>query len=157
MSANVRQTYNDRQAICSFDAVLPDAGRVHIVYMKRRTDPRFKKRQLLPTFIKQWREHRGLTQVQLAERVADYLRERGLANGYTYATLGRLENGEIAYTQPVLEALAFALSTDRASLLMRDPSDSEALWSIWDHAKTGDKAKIVEIAKTITGRTGTDN
>lgn len=134
---------------------MPDL--VHTVYMRRKISARFKRRQILPTFIKQWREHRGLTQVQLAERVAEYLRERDLAKSYTYATLGRLENGEIAYTQPVLEALAFALNTDAASLLMRNPADSEALWSIWDQAKTGDRAKIVEIAKTITGRTGTDN
>lgn len=38
---------------------------------------------------------------------------------------------------------------------MRNPLEPEAIWSIWDVAKTGDRQKIVEIAKTIVGKTGT--
>lgn len=103
------------------------------------------KRQFRRTFIKQWREHRGLTQEQLAERLE-----------MTGSFLSMLERGQRGYTQETLEAVAYALQTDTASLLMRDPDDESAVWSIWDQASKGDRKKIYEIAKTITGKTGTE-
>ena len=60
------------------------------------------------------------------------------------------------YRGLTLERLADALQTDVASLLMRDPTDSEALWSIWDHAKPGERKMIIDIAKTVT-KTGTND
>jgi hypothetical protein len=66
-----------------------------------------------------------------------------------------LERGLRGYTQDMLEALAEALTTDPASLLMRDPSDPEAIWSIWDQAKPGERRRIVEVAKALI-RTGTE-
>ncbi len=102
-----------------------------------------KKRQFRRTFIRQWREHRGLTLEQLAERVE-----------MTPSYLSMFERGQRGYTQNTLEALAEALQTDAASLLMRDPTDEEAVWSIWDAAKPGERRMIVDIAKTIT-KTGT--
>lgn len=104
------------------------------------------KRQFRRTFIRQWREHRGLTLEQLADRV-----------DMTPSHLSMLERGGRGYTQNTLEALAEALQTDAASLLMRDPTKDTAIWSVWEHARPGDRQKIVEIAKTITGRTGTDD
>lgn len=95
------------------------------------------------TFIRQWREHRGLTLERLAERT-----------GMTAGNLSQLERGNQGYTQNALEALAEALQTDTASLLMRNPDDSEALWSIWDQAKEGERKMIIDIAKTVT-KTGT--
>jgi hypothetical protein len=41
-----------------------------------------------------------------------------------------------------------------ASLLMRNPEDPEAIWSIWEQAKPGERKLIVDIAKTVT-KTGT--
>jgi transcriptional regulator with XRE-family HTH domain len=68
----------------------------------------------------------------------------------TASHLSMLERGERGYTQETLEALAHALQTDPASLLMRDPSDPDGMWSIWDQAKPGERQMIVDIAKTIT-------
>lgn len=102
-----------------------------------------KKRQFRRTFIRQWREHRGLTLEQLADRVE-----------MTPSYLSMFERGQRGYTQNTLEALAVALQTDTASLLMRDPTDEEAVWSIWDAAKPSERKMIVDIAKTIT-KTGT--
>ena len=48
----------------------------------------------------------------------------------------------------------YALQTDPASLLMRDPQDPEAIWSIWDNAKQGEKKKILDMARSIV-KTGT--
>lgn len=100
--------------------------------------PRFRR-----TYIAQWRDHRNLTQEQLAERLE-----------MTQSHLSMLENGKRGYTQETLEAVAHALQTDVASLLMRDPTDPEAIWSIWDNAKPGERRMIVDIAKTVT-KTGT--
>src|SRR5215470_14713063 len=95
--------------------------------------PRFR-----PTFIREWRKHRGLTLEQMADRL-----------DMTSSHLSMLERGQRGYTQETLEAVAEALQTDVASLLMRDPDDPEAIWSIWDHAKPAQRKQIVEIAKTL--------
>lgn len=103
-----------------------------------------KTRQRRVTYIRQWREYRDLTQDQLGERLDT-----------SGSMISRIENGDTPYTQDTLEAIAEALQTDAASLLMRDPTDETAIWSIWDTASKGDQRKIVDIAKTIVGKTGT--
>lgn len=95
------------------------------------------------TYIAQWREFRGLTQDQLADRL-------DMKQGH----ISMLENGKRGYTQDTLEAIAHALQTDVASLLMRDPTSDEAIWSIWEQAKQGEREMIVDIAKRITRKTG---
>jgi transcriptional regulator with XRE-family HTH domain len=95
------------------------------------------------TFFRQWREHRGLTQEQLADRLET-----------SVASISRLESGTQPYTQDVLEALADALRTDPASLLMRNPADPEAIWSLWEQAKQGERALIEELARSVV-KTGT--
>ncbi len=72
----------------------------------------------------------------------------------TASHLSMLERGQRGYTQETLEAIAEALSTDVASLLMRDPTNEEAMWSIWDQAKPGQRRVIEDLAKTII-KTGT--
>lgn len=102
-----------------------------------------KKRARRRTFFKEWRQHRGLSQEQLADRL-----------GTSVASISRIEGGTQPYTQDVLEALAEALQTDPASLLMRNPMDAEAIWSLWDKAKPGERRMIEDIARTVT-KTGT--
>jgi hypothetical protein len=51
--------------------------------------------------------------------------------------------------------LAEAYRATPGQLLTVDP-DSSDIWSIWEHAKSGDRQKIVDIAKTIVGKTGTN-
>src|SRR6185312_7267880 len=128
---------------CTRGDMYRDLTSVHHVYMakkQKRVTPRFKAARKYPFLA--WRKYRGLTQEAAAERIGEWLRDRGIAKGYTHATLGRLENGLIGYTEPILEAMAFVYQTDPGSLLMRDPTDSEAIWSVWDIAKTGDRQKI---------------
>lgn len=95
------------------------------------------------TYIKQWRISRGLNQERLADRI-----------GMTQSQVSMLENGERGYTQETLEAVAEALQTDPASLLMRNPTDPEGMWSIWDQAKEGQKRVIRNLAETVV-KTGT--
>jgi transcriptional regulator with XRE-family HTH domain len=127
---------------------------VHPVYMSRKATTqvttRFKgKPPHRPTFIRQWRVAKSMTLAALAERVGEKI------GGMTHASLSRIERGLQPYSQPVLEAIADELTAgDVASLLMRDPSDPNAIWSIWDQAKPGERRMIVDIAKTIV-KTGT--
>jgi len=72
----------------------------------------------------------------------------------TQSHLSMLENRKRGYTQETLEKIAEALQTDAASLLMRNPLDDEAIWSIWEQAKPGERQMIVNIAKTVL-KTGT--
>lgn len=95
-------------------------------------------------FLRQWRKHRGYTQERLAEMV-------GLSKPY----ISQLETGQRQYTQELLEALSEALSCDPRDLLIRDPSEPEGLWSIYDTLDAVQRRQVVEIAKTIK-RTGTD-
>lgn len=86
------------------------------VVSRLKPDPPYGK-----TFIRQWRKHRGLTQEQLAERVE-----------VSHASIGRIERGLQPYGQPLLEAIAFALRCETADLLVRDPLNPDAAWSIWE-------------------------
>ena len=108
------------------------------MYMSKKVQPRFRKPQYRKTFVREWREYRDLTLEKLADRV-----------GTTHTSLSRIERGLQPYSQALLERVAEALQTDVASLLMRNPSESESLWSIWDRAKPGERRQIEEIAKTL--------
>jgi transcriptional regulator with XRE-family HTH domain len=98
-----------------------------------------------PTFIRQWRQHRGMSLDVLAARVP---MDKG--------NLSKVERGILPYNQEMLERLADALMTDPASLLMRDPSAPEAIWSLWERARPGVRRQIESVAETLI-RTGTDN
>lgn len=101
--------------------------------------PRFRQ-----TFIRQWRNHRGLSLEELASRVP---MDKG--------NLSKVERALLPYNQEMLERIADALMTDPASLLMRDPTQPEAIWSLWDRAKPGVRRQIESVAETLI-RTGTE-
>ncbi len=89
-------------------------------------------------FIREWRNHRGLTLVQLSERI-------GIDKSY----LSKIENGKKRYDQPFLEAAAEVLRCEPADLIMRDPSASESIWSIWEQLQPVQRDQLVEIAHTL--------
>lgn len=115
------------------------------------------------TFIKPWREFREMSQQELADKVGEYLAERGIREkGYTHASIGRLENGIMPYRQPVMEAIADALEVTVETLITRPPPKEpgkpapyEELMGAWGKADPDEQRKIAEIAMTITGKTGT--
>jgi transcriptional regulator with XRE-family HTH domain len=89
--------------------------------------------------IRAWRKHRNnMTLEALASRT-----------GFSHATLGRIERGVQPYNQRVLEALVDALQADVPSLLYRDPTDPDGIWSLWDRAKPAERARLVRVAKAI--------
>ena len=97
-----------------------------------------------PHSIKEWRKHRGLTQEQLAERI-------GIARSY----LTKIERGTRRYDQPFLEAAADALRCEPGDIIMRDPSDADGIWSVWDTLNPLQRQQAVAVIRAIRG-TGTN-
>ncbi len=89
-------------------------------------------------YIRSWRHHRGLTLEDVAARI-----------DMTPGHLSMLERGQRSYVQETLEAIASALRTDAASLLMGDPGDPNAIWAIWDKAKVGQRKLITDKARKL--------
>jgi transcriptional regulator with XRE-family HTH domain len=94
-----------------------------------------------PHFLRQWREFREYT-----------LEQAGEAVGISHAQLGRIERRLQPYNQGLLEALADLYRTDPASLLMRDPSNPETIWSLWDQANEGQRQEIERYAEFLIRR-----
>lgn len=84
-----------------------------------------------------------MTLVQVAEQV-----------NLTHGQLSKIERGKEPYNQKLLEALAVIYECEVADLLLRDPGQSENIWSIWDRARPEQRHQIEEVAATIL-RTGT--
>jgi hypothetical protein len=59
------------------------------------------------------------------------------------------ERAGITYTQDGLEALAKALQCDPGQLLMVDPTNDDAIWSMWDRAKPAQRKMIVKVVAAI--------
>lgn len=104
-----------------------------------------KNRARLKTYIKEWREFRNLSQDALGERLET-----------SGSMISRIENGETPYTQDTLEALADALQTEPASLLMRNPKDPDAIWELMEQGKTAQRQKLSEYADYLK-KTGTSD
>lgn len=92
------------------------------------------------TFIREWRNHRGLTLERLAERLG----------GFTAGSLSRIERGLQPYNQGLLEALGVALNCEPADLLAKNPASSDyELWTVisaLDEPKRRQALKIIRAA-----------
>jgi transcriptional regulator with XRE-family HTH domain len=78
--------------------------------MPRKTIGKIDQRPRRPTFLREWREYRNLTQDQAAEKI-----------GIDRSTLSKIERGGVTYNQPFLEAAADAYSCTPADLISRKP------------------------------------
>lgn len=98
-------------------------------------------------FLREWRKYRGLTQERLAERI-----------DATPSTISQLENGQISYTQPTLEALAVALNCSPGDILSRDPALDDAIYdlrALLQAASNADQKKALRVLREMLG-TGTE-
>ena len=106
-------------------------------------------------YLREWRKASGLTLEQAADRIERAAEVRTEVAptvrpiGMTHATLSRIERGKLPYNQVLLELLAQVYRTDRASLIVRDPSDPDGLWSIWEQLKPLERAQAVEVMKAL--------
>jgi DNA-binding XRE family transcriptional regulator len=99
-----------------------------------------------PLHLRGWRKFRELSQAELGERI-----------GVSDATISRIEKGEQNWDQEFLKAAAEVLRCDPVDLLMRDPSQPGAVWSIWAHAKPADRVRIDNVVVALVGgSTGTE-
>jgi transcriptional regulator with XRE-family HTH domain len=103
-----------------------------------------KKRSKQRHFIKEWRVFRNLSQEALASRM-------GVARSY----ISHIENGNRRYDQVFLEAAAEALGCEPADLIMRDPSQADSIWSIWDQIPATQREQAVKVLEAFK-KTGTD-
>lgn len=77
----------------------------------------------VPTFVREWRKFRGLSQETLAERAE-----------LSTPSISQLENGNQGFTDKSLAALAAALDCTPAALLSYDPRRSDSLWPLFEAA-----------------------
>jgi transcriptional regulator with XRE-family HTH domain len=115
-------------------------------------------------FLRAWREYRSLTLEQVAERVELLGAERPIRDpgGLTYpkhithASLSRIERGIQPYNQALLELLAEIYMTEPASLIIRNPTDPEGIWSLWEQLKPGQREAALAMLQGLVQRTGTN-
>jgi transcriptional regulator with XRE-family HTH domain len=133
MPRNVYHTHNAVNSFCASAAIcriLPSAHNLHVKHKAPRRR----------TFLREWRAHRGKTLVQVAEEI-----------GMTHGQLSRIERGDQPYNQFLLETLAEIYACEPVDLMIRNPLDSAAIWSIWDQAQAGERQQIVKLAETVIG------
>lgn len=82
-----------------------------------------------PTFIREWRQFRDMTQQELADAI-DSSKSR----------ISELENGRRRYNQDLLEQIAGALDCTPADLLSRNPSvEPEPIVRLWSRIDQRDR------------------
>lgn len=86
-----------------------------------------------------------MTQEELAERV-----------GMSVGNISKLEQSKQGFSDMGLQAIAAVLDCSPGQLLMVNPLRDGAMWSLWEAASQGDRLKIIDMSKIITGKTGTD-
>ena len=97
------------------------------------------------TFLREWRRQKpGRTLDQVAEHI-----------GISQPQLGRIERGEQAYNQTILETLAELYGCAVPDLLMRNPTEPTNIWSLWDRAKPGERRVIQATVEAIL-KSGTE-
>ena len=109
-----------------------------------RVTPR--KAPLRRTFLRQWREYRNLSQDAAADRI-----------GVSRTLLSLVENGKAPYNQSFLEAAAMAYMCEPQDLLVRNPKDKSAIWSLIDAVRTAPEStqkQIQAVVETLI-KTGT--
>lgn len=78
----------------------------------------------IPTYVRQWRKYRKLSQAKLAELA-----------GLSTPTISQLEAGKQGFTHESLAAIAKALGCSPAELLVRDPRRDDSFWPLFEAAE----------------------
>ena len=92
-----------------------------------------------PNHLKAWRDHRGLSQSDLADEAET-----------TQGMIAHLESGRSAMSAKWLRRLAPALKTTPGHLLEHDPHDlPTSIVEIWLDATPEQRAQLVDMAKVI--------
>jgi transcriptional regulator with XRE-family HTH domain len=127
MHANVHHIHTDCKRFCASAAIGDGFVLRDTLCMARHK-----------TFLREWRQFKGKTLVTVAE----YLH-------MTHGQLSRIERGQQPYNQELLERLADLYMCDVVDLLIRDPSDPEGMWTIWEKAKPAQRQRIRAVADAL--------
>jgi transcriptional regulator with XRE-family HTH domain len=93
-------------------------------------------------FLKAWREHRGMTQVKLAEAI-----------GTSGAVISLLEAGERRLSDKWLRRIAPVLNTRPGHLLELDPADaSNDILEIWSEIPEDQRERARDVLKAFRGK-----
>lgn len=98
------------------------------------------------TYIRQWRERRGLSLRKLANRLE---MSPGGDPLVSYASLSRIESGLQPYSQPIIEALATALNVTVPMLLESDPSKEGEIVDILQKLTPAKRRQAVAILEAL--------
>lgn len=111
--------------------------------MAKRVTPRLK-RPRPAFFFRAWRDYRGLTQEQVAERI-----------DMSVATVSQIESGAQGFTESSLIALAEAYQCEPADLLSRDPRIESQVVDMMALIKRKDPQTVMAILSGLPDKTGT--
>ncbi len=67
----------------------------------------------------------------------------------SHVSVRRIETGEAEWKESTISLLAAALNTDIASLLGRDPTQSEGIWTAWNSLDEAERRQLVELARAL--------
>src|SRR5690606_15943210 len=99
-----------------------------------------------PNYLEAWRKRRKMTLEQLAGEI-----------GTSPSVIGYLESGERGLSAKWLRKLAPALGITPGLLLDHHPDNiSDDMIEMWVHANAAQKKQLVDMAKVILDRTGTN-
>ena len=91
------------------------------------------------TFLREWRQLRGLSQEELTARV-----------GWDRSTVTRVENGTTAYTQQMLEALAIVLRCTPGAITDTDPNSAQGrLYLLLNGASDAEIERAAAVLKAL--------
>lgn len=92
-------------------------------------------------YLRAWREHKGLTQEELAEKV-----------GTAKAVISLLENEKRPLSAKWLRKFADVFGTTPGRILDVDPQEADAeVLDIWDHIAAKDRAQAIRVLRSLTG------
>jgi transcriptional regulator with XRE-family HTH domain len=137
MPSNVHHAHIESKWECAPEGILSESGFVHAMHMAET---------LGKTFLREWREDKGITLVEAAEYA-----------GLKHGQLSRIERGLAPYNQRLLESLAVLYDCGVEQLIKFPPHDRDNIWSFWQSASANERFKIVQIAKTIVEANPSDS
>lgn len=98
------------------------------------------------TYIKEWRQKRGLSLRKLAARIEVRPGEELIS----FSSLGRIEKGQQPYSQPIIEGIADALDVTVPMLLEINPDVDGEIIDLLRHMDDKRRAESLKILKAIT-------
>lgn len=110
------------------------------------------KRPLEHHYLREWRNHRGLSLRKLADRMEI---EPGVPLT-SHANIDRIEKFQQPYTQEIMESAADALGTTVAAILTVNPKKEGAVVDLLDLVRIRDPETVRAILTGLPEKTGTN-